>query len=167
MTRLYAYLAAVALALGAIGVQTVRLAYAHTELANERTERAVERQNAAVYSQLLEAHYREEEERRHIAHQEIERASAQRTQAALADARAAATARDRLLLRVEALVAAAREAASHPGPAALGAPAGDPIGVLADVLRGVDERAGILAEYADQARIAGLACERSYDALTK
>ncbi|MGE8453556.1 MAG: DUF2514 family protein [Pseudomonadales bacterium] len=28
-----------------------------------------------------------------------------------------------------------------------------------------DRRAGILAEYADAARIAGQACERSYDAL--
>ncbi|MEF3067065.1 DUF2514 family protein, partial [Pandoraea apista] len=30
-----------------------------------------------------------------------------------------------------------------------------------------DERAGKLARFADAAHIAGLACERSYDALTK
>ncbi|MEG1735660.1 MAG: DUF2514 family protein, partial [Comamonas sp.] len=29
-----------------------------------------------------------------------------------------------------------------------------------------DKRAGILAEYADAARIAGAGCERDYDALT-
>ncbi|MCT9015390.1 DUF2514 family protein, partial [Cupriavidus gilardii] len=30
-----------------------------------------------------------------------------------------------------------------------------------------DRRAGILAEYADAARIAGQACERAYDALSR
>jgi len=47
------------------------------------------------------------------------------------------------------------------------APAGDPIGVLADVLSRADERAGKLAQFADAAHIAGLACERSYDALIR
>ena len=44
---------------------------------------------------------------------------------------------------------------------------GDPIGVLADVLRSADERAGVPAEYADAARIAGQRCERDYDALRR
>jgi hypothetical protein len=58
--------------------------------------------------------------------------------------------------------------AAHAGAAAsapAGDPAGDPIGVLADVLGRADERQGELASYADAARIAGLACERSYHAL--
>lgn len=46
------------------------------------------------------------------------------------------------------------------------APAGDAIGVLADVLGRADRRAGVLADYADAARAAGLKCERDYDALT-
>jgi len=37
--------------------------------------------------------------------------------------------------------------------------------MLAYVLQRLDERAGILAEYADRARVAGQQCERSYDAL--
>lgn len=51
-------------------------------------------------------------------------------------------------------------------PAAAGhqPPAGDAIGVLADVLGRADQRAGILADAADRAHAAGLACERDYDA---
>ncbi|OXS89538.1 DUF2514 family protein [Pandoraea apista] len=58
-------------------------------------------------------------------------------------------------------------AARNSAAASASAPAGDPIGVLADVLIRADERAGKLARFADAAHIAGLACERSYDALTK
>lgn len=49
-------------------------------------------------------------------------------------------------------------------PADLRAAAGDPVGVLADVLGRIDERASVLAEIADQRYIAGRACEREYDA---
>ncbi|WP_441623340.1 MULTISPECIES: DUF2514 family protein [unclassified Cupriavidus] len=70
----------------------------------------------------------------------------------------------RLRQRVAGLLAAGRAAgnpaASGPGPAA-----GDPLGVLADVLSRADQRAGALAGYADAARFAGQACERGYDAL--
>lgn len=41
--------------------------------------------------------------------------------------------------------------------------AGDPIGVLADVLGRADARAGELADLADRRYIAGRACERLYD----
>lgn len=44
-----------------------------------------------------------------------------------------------------------------------GEPGGDPIGVLAVVLGELDDRAGAVGGYADQLRIAGLACERAYD----
>lgn len=79
-----------------------------------------------------------------------------------ADARAADIAADGLRKRIAELVAAARNSAPVGGSPS----AGDPIGVLADVLSRADERAGKLAEFADAAHIAGLACERSYDALT-
>ena len=56
--------------------------------------------------------------------------------------------------------------AANANPAAAGQqpPAGDAIGVLADVLGRCDQRAGILADFADRAHAAGLACERDYDA---
>lgn len=46
------------------------------------------------------------------------------------------------------------------------APAADAINVCADLFSRADKRASDLAAYADTARIAGLKCERDYDALT-
>ncbi|WP_399677111.1 DUF2514 family protein [Xenophilus sp.] len=57
-----------------------------------------------------------------------------------------------------------RAAAADPGQ---GQPGADPLDLLVDVLGRADARAGELAEYADRARIAGQACERAYDAITK
>lgn len=45
-------------------------------------------------------------------------------------------------------------------------PGADPIGVFAELLVRADSRAEEVAGYADRIRIAGLACERSYDAIT-
>ncbi|MGO4154330.1 DUF2514 family protein [Cupriavidus sp. YAF13] len=82
------------------------------------------------------------------------------------DARAAGAVAEQLRQRVAQLGAAAHAAG---GAAAVGAgqAAGDPLDVLADVLGRADKRAGELAAYADAARIAGQACERTYDSLTK
>jgi hypothetical protein len=57
----------------------------------------------------------------------------------------------------------ARAGCAAPATADLRQAAGDPIGVLADVLGRADERASILAELADRRGIAGQACERLYD----
>lgn len=72
-------------------------------------------------------------------------------------------------VRDAAATAAARARAQCADQAAadLGTPAGDPIGVLADVLGRADARAGELADLADRRYIAGLACEREYDAARK
>ena len=56
---------------------------------------------------------------------------------------------------------AAAPAAAGSAPACAAAP------VQPDVLRGLGEAAGQLAAYADRARIAGAACEASYDAAVK
>lgn len=81
---------------------------------------------------------------------------------ARADARASDLVADGLRKQLAQYATAIRRPATTGGSA----PAGDPIGVLADVLARADERAGKLAEFADAAHIAGLACERSYDALS-
>lgn len=105
---------------------------------------------------------RAEEQRRTAAQMEIANdASNQRDQARV-DAAAAASAADGLRKQVAVLVAAGR----CPAAVAGSAPAGDPIGVLADVLGRADERAGVLASIADERGIAGRACERAYDALS-
>jgi hypothetical protein len=104
----------------------------------------------------------------------IERAAAQRKAdekhaqdlaAARAGAADAAAAADRLRQQLAAYVAAGRAASPHPGAAAGGAPAADALGVLAELLGRIDARAGILAEVADAARLAGEHCVRSYEAL--
>ncbi|WP_316893276.1 DUF2514 family protein [Ralstonia mannitolilytica] len=109
------------------------------------------------------------EEQRRIAEQKgiADAASKERDQA-VADARAANAAADKLRTRVAQLVAASRTAshttAAGSGP---GQPGGDPLDMLVDVLSRTDSAAGQLGEYADKLKVAGLACERSYDALTR
>lgn len=70
-----------------------------------------------------------------------------------------------LRVRLAAAVAAARAASAAGSAPAAGD--GDPIGVLDGVLRRADTAAGELADFADRSRVAGLACERAYDALKR
>jgi hypothetical protein len=85
----------------------------------------------------------------------------QRDRAAAAGAAAAA---DRLRARIAAVEAAGR--AADPPASGGSAPAGEATRMLSDVLGQCVDRVRRLADYADQARTAGQACERSYDALT-
>jgi len=105
-----------------------------------------QREDAAMRGRMEESHARTTEE---LARLRIDRADLD------------AAGRD-LRVRLAAAVAAARAA-----PAGGGEAAGDPIGVLADVFQRADDRAAVLAAYADSARAAGLACERSYEALKR
>ncbi len=84
------------------------------------------------------------------------------------DARSARNASERLRVRVAALTAARCTGAAE-GSAAPGAgPPADATGdLLADLFSRLDEAAGIIGEYADQARIAGAACERLSDAVSR
>jgi hypothetical protein len=120
----------------------------------------------AAYDQVKAAdHARAGEQRRTAAQTEIADAARKEAESARADARDADAAAGRLRVRVAQLIAAAR-AAGNTSAASTGAAAGDPLDVLANMFSRLDRRAGELAEYADSARIAGHACEQSYDALT-
>ena len=105
---------------------------------------------------------RAEEQRRTQAQAEIANEATKQAAAA------AGVAADGLRARVARLVAAARvtghSAAASTGP---GQPGGDPLDVLVDVLSRTNGAAGQLGDYADRLSVAGIACERSYDALTK
>jgi Tfp pilus assembly protein FimV len=59
--------------------------------------------------------------------------------------------------------ARAREKCADTGTSELRDPADDPIGMLGRVLSEVDNHTGAVASYADDARDAGLACEREYN----
>ncbi|MHA6885739.1 DUF2514 family protein [Ralstonia pseudosolanacearum] len=128
----------------------------------ERTAAALDAASAQLKA-VSEA--RIEEQRRTQKQSEIANDAKQQADTALADAGRARAESGRLRERIAALVAAGRATES---PAATGGSqaAGDLLDVLADVLVRADQRAGDLAQYADAARIAGLACERSYAALT-
>ncbi|VVE78220.1 DUF2514 family protein [Pandoraea sputorum] len=84
--------------------------------------------------------------------------------AANAAARASDVVADGLRKQLGQYVTAARHssAASGSTPADSGT---DPLDLLAGLFSRADQAAGDLAKFADAAHIAGLACERSYDAL--
>jgi len=107
------------------------------------------------------------EERRRSAEQEgIAHAAELAASAARADASHAAAAAGSLRIRATATAATAcRPAASDPGAASASAPASSPGDVLVDVLSRLAVVSGQLAAVADERGAAGLACERSYDAL--
>lgn len=155
-----------AVAIAAAGVQTVRLAGEKEGFADARAEWADTRAEASRIRAKAESVEREKENR---FQQEKDnaileaKAKLDRVAADLVRSNRAAAG-----LRNAAAAAAERARQTSQGTQA-GAgspPAEDPAGVLADVLGSIDARAGILAKIADDSRIAGQACERSYDSLT-
>jgi len=109
---------------------------------------------------------REEEQRRAAAQQKAKDDAQKEQKTAVADAAGANAAGERL--RDEARQFAA--GVSCPGPdssaIARGKAATGAAMVLSDLLARADARAGELAKAYDEARIAGVACEASYDALS-
>lgn len=164
LTWIWRPLAAVAVVL--LLLQTLRLHAAQLDAANTRTTHASTLRIIADLTTKAAQAVRDRETQWAKAQEKNARETATQLNIARADADDARRAGDRLQQRVAALVASARAAAANPGAEPAVAPTGDPIGVLAHVFGRADARAGILAEYADAARIAGAGCERDYDALT-
>ena len=105
---------------------------------------------------------RNEEQRRQAAVNKEASDAREQNKAATLDAGTADAAGDRL--RAEASKFAAT-ACGDPGAAQRGASATRAAMVLSDLLQRADKRAGELASAYDHARIAGLACERSYQVM--
>jgi len=112
-------------------------------------------------------HARKVEQTRAADIERITHDAALQADAARADADRALAARDGLRKQLDAYVAASHRAAGNPGAATGSPPAGDALDLLSDVLGRADERAGELAAAVDAARVAGQACERAYDSLTR
>lgn len=87
--------------------------------------------------------------------------------AAEADARRAAAADRGLRGELDRLASRSRAAASDSSAAAEREAALAAIPVLTDMLGQCSEQRGDLARYADDARVAGLTCQRAYDSLTQ
>ncbi len=105
---------------------------------------------------------RKEEQRRQASVNKEASDAREQNKAATVDAGTADAAGDRL--HVEASQFAAT-ACGDPGTAQRGASATRAAMVLSDLLQRADKRAGELAVAYDRARIAGLACERSFDSM--
>ncbi|WP_431512624.1 DUF2514 family protein [Variovorax sp. DAIF25] len=148
----------VGLLMALLGLQTVRVAGLEQAAADQRA-------TDAESQRLAERAQRTEEQRRAAAVTKEATDAHARITTLEDDLRGARAAADGV--RSAAASAAGRaRAGACTAPRSPGDPGADAIGVLADVLRRADERAGVLAEHADRLRIAGIACERSYGALT-
>lgn len=108
---------------------------------------------------------RNEEQRRQAAVNQVGKDAREQTNSAVADGADADTAGNRVRQQAGTFAAGARCAPVDPGVARRGASATQAAMVLSDLFQRADKRAGELAKAYDAARIAGLACERSYSAL--
>ena len=143
--------------LALLGLQTVRVAGLEQAAADRRA-------TDAESQRLAERAQRTEEQRRAAAVTK-EAIDAQARITTLEDDLRGARAAADGLREVAAGAAGRARTGACTAAAGPGQPGADPLGLLVDVLGRADQRAGELAEYADRLRIAGIACERSYDAL--
>ncbi|WP_459205465.1 DUF2514 domain-containing protein [Pseudomonas sp. MLB6B] len=109
---------------------------------------------------------RHEEQRRAQAQEEVKAHAYAQTQVAAADAAGADAAGERLRHTAGQFAAGVGCPGTDPAAVARGQAATRAAMVLSDLLARADARAGELAKAYDRARVAGLACEASYSALT-
>lgn len=142
----------------AAGYQTLKLADVRSEYAEYRSD--VEQKAAEASEQA-----RRTEQKRQRDIDQVRNDAQKQLKVAAADAADAQSAADSLQLEVNRLLAG--RATLNSRVAAGGAAIRDLTTVLADLRQRADQRAGELAAIADASRIAGQACERSYEALIK
>jgi hypothetical protein len=109
---------------------------------------------------------RTEEQRRQTAVNQVGNDARQQQVVASADAVSADVAGDRVRDQAGKLAASASCTASDPGATERSKTATRAAMVLSDLFQRADKRAGELAKAYDTAQLAGLACEKSYEALS-
>lgn len=133
------------------------------QLADERTSHAtVMEEHARAALDAVQA-ARDKEKQRIIALEATRDEARKLAAASAADAGRARAELGGVRARASALVADAR--GRDPALASGGPPGADSLDLLADVFGRAVERSVELAAIADSARVAGLTCERAYDAL--
>jgi hypothetical protein len=149
------------------GWQTLRLSGEQSDHADTRARHAEQMQAMFEAARQAGEQARTEERRRTAEVQKAADEAHQALERARADAAAATDAGQRLRDRLASLTATCGRASGDAGPAVSGPSAVATADLLADVQRRLDEAADGIARHADAARAAGLACQRSYDALTR
>lgn len=137
---------------------------ADRDIAELQALHAQERERHANAARAAEAKAREIEQSRQLSIERIERESFSRNQAIQADAASARAAADSLRKHI-ARLAGGGSASSDSGAADISTTAAGTGLVLADVLGRSVDRTVELAAFADAAHAAGLACERSFQAV--
>lgn len=153
---LFAAGAAIALLVALLGISRVQVAETSAEY---QRYKATTEEKARKASEDA----RTEEQRRRAEQDKVVADAKKQAQSALAAASAARTAGERLR---DQLAALRGQACGNPTASPGSETAAATEGVLADVQRRLDAAADGIALHADQSRIAGLACERAYRALT-
>lgn len=109
---------------------------------------------------------REEEQRRQAQIEKVREDAEHQIAKAKTDAANADAVASRMHAQAQRLVARASRCTQHSGAAHGGSSGGQSVMVLAELFRRADQRAGELAAAYDRARVAGIACEHAYDALS-
>lgn len=161
--RLWGLLALVAL----LGLQTMRVSDAKADAAEARAALSSDRARYAEDAKTATETQRKIEADRQAESERIRNEAREKIATAEGDARRAADAADGLRREVARLLAARRAVGSNPGPGAGSAPAGDALDLFADMLDRHSRELVEVGGYADRARLAGLACEASYDSLSR
>jgi len=156
----------IALVLVACG-QQYRVVVAQGETAETRTELSDYRLEVSERDRRAVAQAREDEQRRAAAQEEARSHAQEERKIADAGAAGADAAGERLRSDANQLAATVGCAGTDTAAVARGQAATGAAMVLSDLLSRADRRAGELAEAYDSARIAGLACEASYNALIR
>jgi hypothetical protein len=166
--KLLAELAMVGAAVAGIGFIGARLEHNSMQVKLDAVQHAWDAERAQESAAALKAtqEARAEEQRRTVATQEVVKHAQAQTVVVAAAAGRALDALARLRQRAAAVAASGGVPGDSSAPSR-GASAAGPGLVLADVLGRMGEDGGRVAAYADRARVAGDACERWADALTK
>lgn len=138
-----------------------RLAAARMQTARAIATLQAERAAAAQAAAALQAEYSQTEQLRATRAQEIQRDHDHRLASLRDDAARAADAARRLRAQLAQIASSGHQGPTGSGVAHLRAPAGD----LAELLGACSERYRAVAAAADEHRAAGVACERSFDAV--
>lgn len=151
------YLIVIAALLAALGAQTLRLSNAHEEFAQYKLEQA-------NLTREAERAAREREQKQQRDFDDAAQAAREENDALQKDVARLADQSDGLR---DDLAAFKRRASCNTQPknGSKGQPSADPLDLLIGVYQRADREAGILAEYAEKLRSAGVACERSADSL--